>query len=210
MSYWNTPLYVPQTGAWIALREADVDARVSFLQLLNLSLSEAIRVAVGVSVNGDAALSDPTGLAGTAVGSAGTTKYEYTVTALKADGRETNGATKISYANGPNTLDANNYYSLGWTAVSGAAKYRVYCRKNDSEVKMAEVLTNAYDDNGGMGMANRWPWINMTGVAALLAWTTLSPGIGLDVLPRPIQLSVGNSLKVYTTGPVTAFCCGEV
>ena len=210
MAYWNKPLYVPQTGAWQLLRQADVDARVSFLQILNLSLSDAARVAVGVGVANDAAIDDPTGLAGTAVGTAGTAKYEYTVTALKADGRETNGAVKISYTNGPATLDANNYYSLAWTAVTGAAKYRVYCRKNDSEVKMAEVLTNSYDDKGGMGMANRWPWINMTGVAALLAWATISPGVGLDVLPRPIQLSVGNSLKVYTTGAITAFCCGEV
>lgn len=210
MSYWSKKLYVPETGAWIILRTADVDARVSYLQILNLSLGDAPRVAVGVTTADDAAISDPTGLAGTEVGTEGTTKYEYTVTAVKADGRETNGAAKIAYTNGPNTLDANNYHSLAWTAVTGAAKYRVYCRKNDREIFMAEVLTNEYTNNGGMGIANRWPWVNMTGISALLAWTTLAPGVGLDVLPRPIQLPAGDIIKLYTTGPITAFACGEV
>ena len=75
---------------------------------------------------------------------------------------------------------------------------------------MAEVLTNEYTNNGGMGIANRWPWVNMTGISALLAWTTLAPGVGLDVLPRPIQLPAGDIIKLYTTGPMTAFACGEV
>lgn len=210
MSYWSKKLYVPETGAWQMLRNAEVDARVSFLQILNLSLADAARVAVGVTTAEDAAISDPTGLSGTEVGTAGTTKYEYTVTAVKADGRETNGATQIAYTNGPNALDANNYHSLAWTAVTGAAKYRVYCRKNESEIFMVDVLTNEYENKGGMDMGSRWPWINMTGISALLAWTTLSPGVGLDVLPRPLQLPAGDILKLYTTGAITAFACGEV
>lgn len=210
MSYWSKKLYVPETGAWQLLRSAEVDARVSYLQILNLSLTDAARVAVGITTAADAAISDPSGLAGTEVGTAGTTKYEYTVTAVKADGRESNGATQISYTNGPNAINADNYHSLAWTAVTGAAKYRVYCRKNNSEILMAETLTNEYINNGGMAQGNRWPWINMTGISALLAWTTLSPGVGLDVLPRPIQLPAGDILKLYTTGAITAYCCGEV
>lgn len=210
MGYWSKKLYVPETGVWQTLRSAEVDNRVSFLRVMNLSLADSARVAIGVADAATVALADPGTITATEVGTAGSTKYEYTVTGVDTYGKETNGAAKVTYTNGPNTLDANNYHSLSWTAISGAVKYRVYCRKNDTEIFIADALTTEYANNGGMGQGNRWPWINMTGIAALLAWTTLAPGVGLEVLDRPIQLATGDILKLYTTAAITAFACGEV
>ncbi len=98
------------------------------------------------------ALTTPTNLTVAQGGAAGTTKYDYRVSAYNASG-ETLACTSVETATGNATLSASNYNKLDWTAVASAVGYVVYGRKKAAdngigETKLAVVTTNTYNDTG--------------------------------------------------------------
>lgn len=213
MAVWQKALYGPATGSWHEILAAGVDMKISFFQILNLSTSEQSRVVVGISDPGDVGILAPTGLSLQETGAIGTTSYEYIVTAVKADGRETDASSMISVITGTNTLSVDNYHTLTWSAVEGAVKYRLYCRVGGSAsliIKVVELTAITYSNKGEMLTAEKWPWVNMTAVSGMLAWCDLAPGTGLEPISRPVPIKVGSTVSLYTTGSISAFASGEV
>ena len=213
MAVWQKALYAPATGSWHEILAAGADMKISFFQILNISTSEQSRVVVGISDPGDVGILAPTGLSLQETGAIGTTSYEYVVTAVKADGRETDASSQISITTGTNTLSVDNYHTLSWSAVSGATKYRLYCRIGGSAsllIKVVELTALTYSNKGEMLTAEKWPWINMTAVSGMLAWCDLAPGTGLEPISRPVPIKVGSTVSLYTTGTISVFASGEV
>jgi len=213
MAVWSKGFYAPTTGAWHDILAATADSKMSFCQVVNISASETARVIVAIGASDDTAILPPTGLTIQETGSIGTTTYEYVITAVKADGRETEASSKISTVTGPSSLSTDNYHTLTWNAVSGAAKYRLYCRiggENSTVIKVVETTDLTYSNKGAMSDAEKWPWVNMTGVTALLAYCDLPPGTGLEPISRPIPIANGDKIMLYSTGAISAFASGEV
>jgi hypothetical protein len=213
MAVWSKSFYAPAAGAWHDVVAATADTKMSFMQIANMSLEDSARVIVAVGAASDAAIVAPTGLSIQTSGGVGTKQYDYVVTAVKSDGRETGPSGMISITSGYETLDSSNYHTLTWQESAGAAKYRIYCREggsNSAIVKIAEVTTLTYANNGGMVSAGKWPWVNMTGVASLLAWCELAPGVGLEPVSRPVPIANGDKIMLFTTGVISAFASGEV
>lgn len=108
-------------------------------------------------------LTVPTTLAGTAFttgGNLATATYYYRVTAIDGEGGETPASTEINRAvTGP-----TGRVDLTWTAVAGAAGYRIY-RGTAAGVgtRLAEVTTALYSDTGIATVAGIPPAVNSTG-----------------------------------------------
>ncbi len=212
MAVWSKGYYSPATGTWHNIVAATADCKMSFCQAVNISPSESCRLVVAVGAAADLEISAPTGLSIQSVGGVGTVTYEYVVTAVKADGRETGPSGKVTLLSGYDGLDASNYNSLTWQEVTGAAKYRVYRRKGGEDsidIAVVETTSLSYADKGGMSDGEKWPWVNMTGVVAVLAWCELAPGVGVEPISRPIPIANGDKIMMYTTGEISAFASGE-
>lgn len=212
MAVWQKCLHAPATGAWHELLAATADTKISFFQIANISPTDLARVVVAIADPAESGIVAPTGLTLQEAGSIGTVSYEYVVTAVKTDGRETNPCSIISTATGYATMSADNYHTLTWNAATGAAKYRLYCRVGGSSstvLKVIETTALTYANKGAMDSAEKWPWVNMTAVSAMLAWADLAPGTGLEPISRPVSVKTGSKLSLYTTGPISAFVSGE-
>lgn len=213
MAVWQRALYAPNANTWHEILSAAADAKIGFFQILNISPTNTARVVVGISDPNDTGILAPTGLSLQETGAIGTTTYEYVVTAVKADGRETEASSKVSVTTGTNALSADNYHTLSWSAVTGATKYRLYCRvggESSTVLKVIEQTALTYANKGGMSEAEKWPWVNMTAVSGMLAWADLAPGTGLEPISRPIAVKTGSVVRLFTTGAVSAFASGEV
>ncbi len=213
LAVWDKGFYAPVTGVWHDVVAAVTAAKMSFCQVANISPSESARVIVAVGASDDVPILAPTGLSVQEAGAVGVTPYEYVVTAVKADGRETEASAFVSLLSGADVLSADNYHTLSWNAVTGAAKYRLYCRVGGSDsslIKVVESTALSYQNKGAMFDAELWPWVNMTGVSAVLAWCVLPPGVGVEPISRPLPLAAGSKVMLFTTGAVSAFASGEV
>ena len=213
MAVWDKGFYSPVTGVWHEILAAAADSKMAFCQVVNISPTESSRVIVAIGAADDVPILAPTGLSLQESGAIGNTIYEYVVTAVKSDGRETDASAKISVTSGANALSTDNYHTLSWNAATGAAKYRLYCRVGGADsalLKVVETTALSYANKGAMSEAEKWPWVNMTGVAAVLAWCDLPPGCGVEPISRPVPIKNGTKIMLYTTGCVSAFASGEV
>ncbi|MEA5034240.1 hypothetical protein [Cloacibacillus evryensis] len=214
MAYWQKDFYAPASGAWHDILTATADCKLSFCQLINISPTDSCRAIIAIGATDDVAILAPTGLACAQTGAVGTASYEYVVTAVKADGRETEPSAAVEInAVGADALSADNYHTLSWSAVTNAAKYRVYCRMGGADsavIKVAEVTALTYANKGAMSAAEKWPWVNMTAVKSMLAWADLPPGTGLEPISRPVPFASGAKVRLFTTGQVSLYASGEV
>lgn len=213
MAVWSKAMYVPETGVWHEIANASQDTKMSYFQIVNLSAAAQAKVIVAINKSGDVQILAPTGLSIQETGAIGTTTYEYKVTAVKPDGRETDATSSITLTSGANALSTSNYHTLTWSAVSGASKYRLYCRVGGTAsfaINVVETTQLTYANKGGMDSGEKWPWINMTDVAALLTWCELPPGTGIEPISRPLSLATGDKVNLYTNGPISLFASGEV
>lgn len=213
MAVWSKAMYVPETGVWHEIVNASGDTKMSYCQIVNLSAIEQARVIVAINQSGDTQILAPAGLSIQETGAIGTTVYEYKVTAVKPDGRETDATSSLTILTGADLLSTSNYHTLTWDASSGATKYRLYCRIGGTSsviIKVAETTQLTYSNKGAMQSSNKWPWVNMTGVQALLTWCELSPGVGIEPTSRPLPLATGDNVSIYTTGAISLFASGEV
>jgi hypothetical protein len=98
----------------------------------------------------DTEIPPPDAPAITNVGTAGTTKYVYRVTALYGGSEETDVSDPGQTTTGNRTLDATNYNTVTWTAVTGATGYRIYGRLTGFEYEVGQVGAGVttYDDKG--------------------------------------------------------------
>lgn len=207
-------MLAPATGAWHDIVSASADTTLKYLQVINMSPIDTARVVIAVGTTDESEILAPTGLTVAQTGAIGTTTYEYVVTAVKADGRETGPCAIVKIdATGVDALTAENYHTLSWNSVTGASSYRLYCRiggENSAVIKAVEVTVLSYANKGAMATAAKWPWINMTAVKALLANCDMPPGTGMEAIPRPLPFVAGTKLRVFTTGAISLFACGEV
>ena len=61
-----------------------------------------------------------------------------------------------------------------------------------------------------MSEGEKWPWINLTDTTALISWNDLAPGCGVELTTRPIPVPIGDKIRLYTTGAITAYAAGAV
>lgn len=71
-------------------------------------------------------LGAPSGLTVATVGTPGTTRYAYAVSALDSQGKESGLSIPVLVTTGNALLSGTNYNQLTWAPLSGASAYRVY------------------------------------------------------------------------------------
>ena len=131
------------------------------------------------------ALTTPTGLAVTDVGTPATTHYSYRVSATGPAG-ETLACSEVTLTTGPAALGSVNYVHVAWTAVTGATGYRVYGRTSGSELFIAAVTTTSYDDKGAV----------VTPAGALPSANTTGAFSQTGILTPPQQVVVKDTTRV--------------
>lgn len=104
-------------------------------------------------------------------GASGSTSYSYRITSVNSNG-ETLAGTAGTTNTGNATLSATNFNRVSWTAVPGAAAYRIYGRVGSKELFVAEVQATQYDDigditpNGPLPIVDRseghWGYVKIT------------------------------------------------
>lgn len=102
----------------------------------------------------------------TVVGTAGTTAYEYEITAVNKNG-ETLASAVTSITTGNATLSGTNYNQITWSPVDGADSYNVYGRISGSLGLLANVKTQTsgvweYLDEGTASPGTAAPAANTT------------------------------------------------
>ena len=98
MAVWQKALYAPATGSWHEILAAAADMKISFFQILNISISEQSRVVVGITDPGETGILAPTGLSLQETGAIGTTNYEYNGFGLLLEQTDARGTeTENSY-----------------------------------------------------------------------------------------------------------------
>lgn len=145
------------SGTWT---EVDTDsfanANTEAIQVIDKMFffngSDNLRVYDGSTVEVYTALTTPTGLSVTPMGTGGSTTYSYRVSAFNNQG-ETLAVAAASTTTGNATLSSTNYNLLDWNDVSGATGYNIYGRKATGigHTFMASVYgeTNStYNDTG--------------------------------------------------------------
>lgn len=116
-------------------------------------------------------------------GTTGTSTYAYRISAIGGGG-ETLASTEGTTATGNATLNATNYNTLTWPAVAGATSYGVFGRTVGGELRLANVTTTNYNDQGQATPSGALPASNTTGVTTPLK----SPVTGDKVEVWPIRV----------------------
>ncbi len=94
-------------------------------------------------------LAAPASPAGTQNGSAGSTTYDYRITAVQTETYEESlPSVTATVSNGNATLTPTNNISLSWTAVGGAVEYNIYRSVNGVYSFIGVASTNAFVDTG--------------------------------------------------------------
>lgn len=103
----------------------------------------------GSNITTYTAITTPTGLGVSPVGTTGSEPYSYRVSAINAQG-ETLACTAVAITNGNENLTTSNYNNITWTAVSGATSYNIWGRKSTGlgETYLDTTVTNSYKDQG--------------------------------------------------------------
>lgn len=91
----------------------------------------------------------PTNGTASEVGTAGSSTYQYKVTAIADETYEESlPSSTITITDGNATLDADDFVRLNWDAVSGAQEYNVYKRKNGAYGLIGIAGSTQFDDIG--------------------------------------------------------------
>lgn len=150
----NSRLQYLDGDAWTAVSaKAYTSKQTSFVQIADKVYihngTDALSYYDGSTITTYTDLASVASLTVTPTGSAGTTAYSYRVSAFNTTG-ETEACARTATATGNATLSTTNYNALAWTAVASASGYNIYGRKQTgyTEVYMATVYTNAYNDTG--------------------------------------------------------------
>ena len=213
MAIWSTKFLTPPTHTWHDVTSGIVDTYLNYMNIANLSTGTTSRIAIGVKSASDTPLTAPALPAISILGTTGSTTYTYVVTAVKSDGRETEASPACVITNGAGALNASNKHTITWESVQGADRYRLYCRVGNEQnaiIKTTETNTLTYINNGNMSEGEKWPWINLTDTTALISWNDLAPGCGVELTTRPIPVPIGDKIRLYTTGAITAYAAGAV
>lgn len=112
----------------------------------------------GINVNG---LSNPAAPTITNVGTAGTTTYTYYIVAKDANGNKTLVSPAGTTTTGNAILDATNYNTITWTAISGAVNYDIL-KGNTSTVIATNKTGTTLNDTGQATGAYTPPTRNAT------------------------------------------------
>jgi hypothetical protein len=158
----------PATDTWIDL-VAGSATLTKYVHIFNYSRDPANIVLAIKDVN-ITALVKPASGSVTPTGAAGTTKYQYYVSAVNDLG-ETEPYVYQALLSGYDTLDdTNNYHTISWAESGGATKYRIYVCVNDLTWYMKEVLapTTSVVNDGTWNLSDPPLYANMTDVVCLL------------------------------------------
>jgi fibronectin type 3 domain-containing protein len=106
-------------------------------------------------------------------GVAGTTTYRYRVSAVDANGVESQASTGGQTTTGNATLDGSNFNRVTWSAVTGAVSYNVYGRTG-ADGTLLQMKTGVaglqYDDTGVDTPTGALPVANPAGSLLLRIW----------------------------------------
>lgn len=143
----------------------------------------------GLDIHGIGSPSAPTV---TPTGGTGTTTYSYQIVAYDAKGNETTGSVTTTITNGVATLSGTEYNAISWTALPGAAMYRVI-RTAGGPSQGAIALTGALSLND-TGIAAT----GFSGVPIDQTGNTSLNGTFTSLLNLPLQIG---TLAVNSTTP---------
>ena len=154
-------------------------------------------------------LSAPAGLAVTKVGSGTGTTYSYRVSAVAADGTETDASSAVTIS-GPASLSPSVYNEITWYPVAGAVAYKVYGRNGteqllgtrnayDIHTKPAQGLITSFKDDGSITPSGALPVANTTGNAVVSGTLTVGGGTAITQV-----LSATATLDFPSTGAQTS------
>lgn len=155
-------------------------------------------------------LAVPGGLAATPATTGGTLAadtYEYVVTAVSANGGETTAAAQVAST----TTGSTGSVALAWTAVPGAASYRVYGRQADNLRLLGNPSTNAFTDTGAAAVSAATPptvdtsgqpaagetWLFGTGMVDVRlspAWST--PDSDVEAIDRDVNTARFRAMRL--------------
>lgn len=134
------------------------------------TLLSAIETTVRFRLLESAAISTPTGLVITPVGTPGTKTWVYHVAAVNATGNTDTVAALTHTGNA--ILDVTNFNELSWNASVGATGYWIFRTATDGTSPLTTgriaVLgaTTVYDDQGAAGDGSSVPTVNSTGLTS--------------------------------------------
>jgi hypothetical protein len=122
-----------------------------------------------------AQLPTPTAPVITRIGSAGTTTYQYRVTARDVFG-ETLVSPIGSITTGVATLSGSNFNRITYTAIPGATSYRIYGRTGTQLLIATDTTCCTFDDTGAITPAGAQPAANTTSTSITVKHNQMAVG----------------------------------
>jgi hypothetical protein len=162
------------------------------------STSFATGIVGGLSLSG---LSNTSAPSVTPRGTAGSTSYGYTITAVSAAGGETLASTAGTTTTGNATLSSTNYNELFWNLVNGAVSYKVYRTVSSgtpSSTGLIGTSTSFKFDDTGLAASGSSPTVNTTGNLSVTGNSSFKP-ITNSVAAFQVQNSAGSPLLTADT-----------
>jgi hypothetical protein len=157
-------------------------------------------------------LATPTGVTVSPQGTTGATTYGYRVAAVSHAGTTMAAATATT-TTGNATLSVSNFNRVSWTAVAGAAQYKVYGRTSGSELLIATVGAGvtSYDDTGAVTPSGALPTAPAGNTLLVRGWESQTAAL----LSLQDSASIGrfvydmtNGLTMRNSGGNTNFAVG--
>jgi len=171
----------------------------------NLGVGGSSTFSGGIVVSGGInQLSTPAAPAVTPTGTAGSQRWDYTVTAVSASGGETLASAAGTTASGNATLSGTNFNALSWSAVAGASSYKIYrtfvtgATSPTTTGLIGSSPTTTFNDTGITGNSGSSPTINTTGQLSVNG-SALFQSSTNSTTAFQIQNSSGTSLLTVDT-----------
>ena len=146
----DSDLFWDDTNKRLGIKQSSPQNGLSLGQGLNFSIDMSAPTGVSATANAGGSLADGT--------------YYYRVTALDGTG-ETVGSAEVNAT----TSGTDNSVSISWSAVTGAAKYRVYGRSSGAQDQYWETTSTSLIDDGTAGTSGTVPTTTTAYVSKIVA-----------------------------------------
>ncbi len=196
---YNTKIKNPETDKWLDVFTGKYIVR--YIHIFNTDKNNDANIALAIYDTQLEEINHPQSGGVVQVGTLGSTKYEYFVTARTTRG-ETDPLVLNPILDGYIALDDNNYHSITWTAVDNidVVGYNVYVRVNEQSWFMAETdaSTTSIENKGNWDIYDAPPWLNTISISCLLTFEKI-PANSILTFNTDIELVNGEKLVFATT-----------
>lgn len=222
-NYYVQPVNASGSGAATTGTISATSTSLALTSALDFANGQGIRINhAGTSYAG----AQPSGLAISQVGTAGSTTYSYTVAAMDAAGGVSRSITAVNTTTGNATLNSSHYNHLAWSAAASSIGYAVYGRSGGSLTLLGMTANLTFDDQGNNATPADWVPTAAPSANSAADWllTTISSGAGTTALTLANAASNGATTqyvahddtgslqtaltKAATTGAVLQLPCG--